>query len=320
MRRLLEWTSHERNDGPHPTLAALRGRQRRRGGRPFGVRPWAAAAAGSGYLTRSAYAGLEGTHFTVETGAKPVVLRLESVADVAGAASRRALVGSDDAFALTFSGPIADPLDSGIHTMRHPSLGSFELFSSPVDTPDGNRLYEIVVDRSVGVRAAPRPQTRELDPEPSPRRTTSRTRSRRPPAAAGGRAARVAAARRALGALRGRVLRGPGRPSAVRRRLVGRAVAVARAAACRDRPARGDATGGHPPSRPPARTHSSSRRSPPTARPCPSGHSLDAALAAQRTVHRAGHLLAGACAHGAYEGGLPALGAQRAHIQAEISQ
>ena len=135
----------------------------------FGVRPWAAAAAaGSGYLTRSAYAGLEGTHFTVETGATPVVLRLESVADVAGAASRRALVGSDDAFALTFSGPLADPLDSGIHTIRHPSLGSFELFSSPVDTPDGNRLYEIVVDRSVGMRAAPRPETRERDPEPQP--------------------------------------------------------------------------------------------------------------------------------------------------------
>ena len=134
----------------------------------LGVQPWAAAAAGPGYLRRSGYAGLEGTHFTVETGAQPVVLRLESVADVAGAASRRSLAGSDDAFALTLSGPLADPLDSGIHTLRHPSLGSFELFSSPVDTPDGNRLYEIVVDRSVGVRAAPRPETRERDPEPQP--------------------------------------------------------------------------------------------------------------------------------------------------------
>lgn len=120
----------------------------------LGVRPWAAAAAGPGYLRRSGYAGLEGTHFTVETGARPVALRLEAVSDVAGAAGKRALVGSDDAFALTFSGPLATPLDSGIHTLHHPSLGSFELFSSPVDTPDGERTYEIVVDRSVGVVAA----------------------------------------------------------------------------------------------------------------------------------------------------------------------
>jgi hypothetical protein len=121
----------------------------------IGIRPWAAAAAtGPGYLTRSAYAGLEGTSFTVETGAEPVVLRLESVSDVAGAAARRALVGSDDAFALTFSGPLATPLDSGIHTLHHPRIGSFELFASPVDAPDANRSYEVVVDRSIGMASA----------------------------------------------------------------------------------------------------------------------------------------------------------------------
>lgn len=120
----------------------------------LGVRPRAAAATGPGYLSRSAYAGLEGTHFTVETGARPVVLRLESVSDVAGAASRRTLAGSDDAFALTFSGPLAMPLDSGIHTLRHPSLGSFELFASPVDVPDADRRYEVVVDRSLALAEA----------------------------------------------------------------------------------------------------------------------------------------------------------------------
>ena len=119
----------------------------------IGVRPWAAAAAtvatAPGYLTRSGYAGLEGTTFTVETGSDPVVLRLDSVADVAGAASRRSLAGSEDSFALTFSGPLGSPLDSGIHTLRHPRLGSFELFASPVDEPEGSRTYEVVVDRSV---------------------------------------------------------------------------------------------------------------------------------------------------------------------------
>ncbi len=144
----------------------------------LGVRPWTASAAGPGYLARSAYTGLEGTSFTVETGAKPVVLKLESVSDVAGAASRRALVGSDDAFSLKFSGPLSAPLDSGIHTIHHPSIGSFELFSSPVDAPEGDRNYEVVVDRSVGVAEAPRapkpPEEPELEaearePEPQPK-------------------------------------------------------------------------------------------------------------------------------------------------------
>jgi hypothetical protein len=137
----------------------------------IGVRPWAAASAAAagapGYLTRSGYAGLEGTTFTVETGADPVVLRLESVADVAGAATRRALAGSDDSFALTFSGPLGSPLDSGIHTLRHPRLGSFELFASPVDEPEGSRTYEVVVDRSVpggsAVREAPAAPARPKD-------------------------------------------------------------------------------------------------------------------------------------------------------------
>jgi hypothetical protein len=149
----------------------------------LGARPWAAQAAGPGYLSRSAYTGLEGTQFAVETGAKPVLLRLDSVSDVAGAASRRALVGSEDAFELTFSGPLADPLDSGIHTLRHPSLGSIELFSSPVDTPGGNRLYEVVVDRSVGASAAPRTQPREPEPEPQPKPQEAQPGAAKPEAA-----------------------------------------------------------------------------------------------------------------------------------------
>jgi hypothetical protein len=142
-----------------------------------GSRPPGAAAltmaGGPGYLRRGAYAGLEGTSFTVETGARPVALRLESVSDVAGAVTQRALVGSDDAFALTFSGPLATPLDSGIHTLHHPALGSFELFSSPVNAPDDERHYEVVVDRSIGVdkaqaQAPPPPPPPEPAPAPPP--------------------------------------------------------------------------------------------------------------------------------------------------------
>ena len=111
--------------------------------------------------------GLESTVVDA-TGADPVVLRLESIADVAGAATRRSLAGSEDSFALTFSGPLGSPLDSGIHTLRHARLGSFELFASPVDEPERSRTYEVVVDRSVPEEAAPRaaaPAVAPKDPE-----------------------------------------------------------------------------------------------------------------------------------------------------------
>lgn len=138
-----------------------------------GARPWTAAAAAPGYLTRSAYTGLEGSRFTVETGGDPVVLKLESVSDVSGSATRRALVGSDDAFALKFSGPLASPLESGIHTLHHAELGTIELFASPVDAPESDRNYEVLVDRSVGAPAASKlpspPKPPEPDPAPAPK-------------------------------------------------------------------------------------------------------------------------------------------------------
>jgi hypothetical protein len=179
----------------------------------IGVRPWAAAAAAAGaapgYLTRSGYAGLEGTTFTVETGADPVMLRLDSVADVAGAASRRSLAGSDDSFALTFSGPVGSPLDSGIHTLRHPRLGSFELFASPVDDPHESRTYEVVVDRSVpepaALRAAPAAGERREDVEDEP---AIRGEAERAPAAPGEAAPAPALLRRASLRRAGRWLRG----------------------------------------------------------------------------------------------------------------
>ncbi len=112
-----------------------------------GLRTAAPAAAGPGHLVRSAYAGLTGQRIA----AGPVALRLLSVADVAGAAVDARLTGSQDAFALAFSGPLGQPLPAGIHTFRHPSLGAVELFVSPVETPRADRRYEVVVDRSVGV-------------------------------------------------------------------------------------------------------------------------------------------------------------------------
>jgi hypothetical protein len=114
----------------------------------LGLRPWAAApaaAAAGNHLVRSSYTGLAQRRFAVGS----VKLRLQSVSDVAGAALEPSLAGSEHAFVLTFSGPLAEPLESGTHTLRHPDLGTFELFISPIARPSTDCRYEAVIDRSV---------------------------------------------------------------------------------------------------------------------------------------------------------------------------
>ncbi|HEY4095925.1 MAG TPA: hypothetical protein VGM33_10460 [Baekduia sp.] len=118
-----------------------------------GVRPWDPAAAGAASavatpLRRSDYAGLVGTDFAVADAPGAAMLRLAWVSDLA----RPALRGSEDAFSLTFSGDT--PLDSGIHGLTHPELGSFDLFVSPVETAERHR-YEAVIDRSVVAPSSP---------------------------------------------------------------------------------------------------------------------------------------------------------------------
>jgi hypothetical protein len=109
--------------------------------------PWATAVAiaAPSHLRRSSYAGRVGQRFA----AGSVDLRLLSVADVAGAGRDRALAGSEDAFALVFSGPLDRPLEAGAHALSNRGLGSFELFVSPVERPGADRRYEAVIDRSV---------------------------------------------------------------------------------------------------------------------------------------------------------------------------
>jgi hypothetical protein len=107
------------------------------------------------YLRRASWVPLIGT--TAAAGG--VTLRLTEVADLPH------LVARDDAFALELTGP-AGALSAGIHQLRHPALGTFTLFVSPVDTVAGGvQHYEIVVDRSVGVPrsvpTAPRRKARQ---------------------------------------------------------------------------------------------------------------------------------------------------------------
>ena len=127
-----------------------------------GLRPWASAraAAATSHLLRSSYAGLVGECFA----AGSVELRLLSVADVAGAAVDPSLAGSEDAFVLTFSGPLEPTLDAGAYTLSNAELGTFELFTSPVEQPREDQRYEAVVDRSVGAPKSPPKRAAAAEP------------------------------------------------------------------------------------------------------------------------------------------------------------
>jgi hypothetical protein len=123
----------------------------------LGGLPGRASAAGvPSYLSRSAYAELGDAPFTAVTaGGLTPTLRLAEVADLARAAHEPAFAGREDAFALLFSGPRDGSLDSGIHELRHPALGAFAVFISPVQASGtGEQLYEVVVDRSVRLASA----------------------------------------------------------------------------------------------------------------------------------------------------------------------
>jgi hypothetical protein len=103
-----------------------------------GTRPWSVASAAAAdsapaYLRRSSYLPLVGETFRVGTRS----LRLEEVGGE-----------REDVFGLTFSG---DPLEQGIHNLRHPRLGTFALFIAPVGVAADK---QIVVDRSVKLSEA----------------------------------------------------------------------------------------------------------------------------------------------------------------------
>jgi hypothetical protein len=94
------------------------------------------AASGDGpHLRRSSWTGLVGTDLPLDGDGR---LRLEAVSD-----------GSEDAFALLFSGSAGAPVEQGIHRFRMAGGAEAELFLVPVGAPAARPLYEVVVDRSL---------------------------------------------------------------------------------------------------------------------------------------------------------------------------
>ena len=53
-------------------------------------------------------------------------------------------------FSLIFHGSTSDPLAQGLHEFRHPALGSFSIFISPIGLPGGERCaYQACFSRHV---------------------------------------------------------------------------------------------------------------------------------------------------------------------------
>jgi hypothetical protein len=119
-----------------------------------GVRPWAPAPAAAAaahsdgtpaHLLRSSYAQLGSPDFEVGGATR---LTLSGVGDLPAAVNVTELAGSEDAFALTFTGPAG--LESHAHDFYHSELGTFDLFISSEDR-DGT-TYGAIVNRSVGAQ------------------------------------------------------------------------------------------------------------------------------------------------------------------------
>jgi hypothetical protein len=110
--------------------------------------PWtvatAAEAASPSYLRRSTYLWAHRRGYSARVGGRRVALRLLSA------------TGRENAFALTFAGPAGVPLPSGIISLRHPEIGTFALFVSPVDSLRGGRRYQVIVDRRMSLATARR--------------------------------------------------------------------------------------------------------------------------------------------------------------------
>ena len=91
---------------------------------------------------RGTYSGLVGQNFQMTTsdGTRQVVLTEVADLDVPGAA------GDVHRFSLTFRTAKGGRAQSGIYSFRHRTIGTVDLFTSPVDRGTKADLYEVIVN------------------------------------------------------------------------------------------------------------------------------------------------------------------------------
>ena len=98
----------------------------------------AAAAKTTNLLSRSRFAGLVGSSFTLSSGGQGWACRLSTVGDLVGAAA-----GDDSRFRLTFTTMDSGP-DQGVHAFARPGFTSTSLFVIP---DPAHRGYVAIVNR-----------------------------------------------------------------------------------------------------------------------------------------------------------------------------
>ena len=135
-------------------------------------------------LLRSTYEALTTPAFTALTADGPRELALVGTEDLPIAAEVVALQNSDNAFAVRWRGGTLPP-SNGLQAFRHPDIGDFTLFVSPVGRPlaDGSQDYLAVVDSTVKrVPVDPSGAPAPVDPGPraDPPAPAAITRSRSP--------------------------------------------------------------------------------------------------------------------------------------------
>jgi hypothetical protein len=92
-----------------------------------------------------------GREFDVQRGGEWL-----SVALTEASPGHRHQPGKTEVFSLIFTAGPEQPLQQGIHDFRHPELGAFELFITPVmpkpgAAANGERFYEAVINRDTGI-------------------------------------------------------------------------------------------------------------------------------------------------------------------------
>lgn len=85
-----------------------------------------------------------GTDFQI--AAFGTTCRLEDVGDIFATS---APAGDFASFSLVFSAPAGSPVESAIHTLKHPVLGEFDLFLSPIGPGDEKLFLEAICCRRV---------------------------------------------------------------------------------------------------------------------------------------------------------------------------
>ena len=102
-----------------------------------------------GDLAPESFAPHVGTVFTVHVGDDTLALKLEEVTDQSRLMESATLPDGTNLykrvpFSIAFSGPKEPILQSGIHRLSHPELGSIEIFLKPYIQSDQATFYEAV--------------------------------------------------------------------------------------------------------------------------------------------------------------------------------